>query len=148
MGGTRIWNCDAHPRSPQLRSASIRSRPQLRSACHPSRPDLRTSLATDLFRGPHPVPRAPSSDPHATHPARRVPFFQERTPNLTVCRKRVPDNMTGSVVQALRFLMASLSHPSLPPEKSAATLSFSSCLKRQTDLKYFGSEQVLYRKGA
>ena len=23
-------------------------------------------------------------DPRATHPARRVPFFQERTPNLTV----------------------------------------------------------------
>ena len=39
---------------------------------------------------PHPTshPRAtthpPSSDPRATHPAGRVPFFQERTPNLTV----------------------------------------------------------------
>ena len=26
--------------------------------------------------------RAPNSHPRATHPARRVPFFQERTPNL------------------------------------------------------------------
>ena len=27
---------------------------------------------------------APSSDPRATHPARSVPFFQERTPNLPI----------------------------------------------------------------
>ena len=39
--------------------------PQLRSACHPS------------------GPAGPNSDLRATHPARRVPFFQERTPNLT-----------------------------------------------------------------
>ena len=37
-----------------------------------------------------PAPRAPSSDPRATHPARRVPFFQERTPNLTVWGKTAP----------------------------------------------------------
>ena len=36
-------------------------------------------------RATHPLPRAyPSSDPRATHPAQRVPFFQERTPKLTV----------------------------------------------------------------
>ena len=33
---------------------------------------------------PTPGPRAPSSNPRTTHPAQRVPFFQERTPNLTV----------------------------------------------------------------
>ena len=32
---------------------------------------------------------APSSHPHATHPARRVPFFQERTPNLSLGEKDV-----------------------------------------------------------
>ena len=36
----------------------------------------------------HPIRKppawAPSSDPRATHSARCVPFFQERTPNLTV----------------------------------------------------------------
>ena len=43
-----------------------------------------------LCRSPAPIrvpqirPRAPSSDPRATHLTWRVPFFQERTPNLTV----------------------------------------------------------------
>ena len=45
--------------------------------------------ATHLAAGPsrirprHPSGRGPSSDPRATHPARRVPVFQERTPNHT-----------------------------------------------------------------
>ena len=52
-------------RTPPIRFAG----PQLRSACHPS------------------GPWAPSPDPRATHPARRVPFFQERTSNLTVWEK-------------------------------------------------------------
>ena len=51
--------------------------PQLPSACRLS------------CRAPSSDPRAirltgPSSDPRATHLARRVPFGQERTPNLTV----------------------------------------------------------------
>ena len=53
---------------PALRATLICSAgPQLRSTCYPA--------------------RGPSSDPRATHPARRVPFFQERTPNLTVWGK-------------------------------------------------------------
>ena len=41
-----------------------------------------------LIRMPH-IQSAASSDPHATYPARRVPFFQERTPNITVWGKTV-----------------------------------------------------------
>ena len=70
LRATRLQLC--HPSSsadpicaPPIRSAH----PQLRSACHPS------------------APRAPSSDPCATHPARRVHFFQEKTPNFTVWGK-------------------------------------------------------------
>ena len=68
---------------------------QLRSACH-----LLWWLDFSCGSGPratHPALRAPSSDAAraprpqlesgATHPARRVPFFQERTPNLTVWGK-------------------------------------------------------------
>ena len=75
--------------------------PQLRyarpSACHPSirltgpRPSS-DQLASAPIRVAHIQSRPsapirvtpPSSDPRATHPARRVPFFQERTPNLIV----------------------------------------------------------------
>ena len=55
--------------------------PQLRSACHCGPPaPSRVPIASVL--------RAPSSDPRATLPARRVPFLQERTPNLTVWGKK------------------------------------------------------------
>ena len=64
----------SHPALP-LRSAwSVVTLPAP-PACHPSvRPHPAMSRA---------APRAPSSDPCATRPARRVPFFQERTPNIT-----------------------------------------------------------------
>ena len=59
--------------------------PMLRSACQPcgARPQLRPAGPT-LRSACHPSgPRAPNSDPRATHPARRNPLFQERTPNHT-----------------------------------------------------------------
>ena len=51
---------------PQIRVPPIQSAgTHFRSACHPS------------------DSRAPSSDPRACHPARRVPCLRERTPNFT-----------------------------------------------------------------
>ena len=75
-------------RVPPIRPRSRRHRgPQPPTAGLSS--DPRSQLASGpASRGPaHPAPRAPSSHVRATHPARRVPFFQERTPNLTVWGK-------------------------------------------------------------
>ena len=55
----------SHPRATACGAPSSTAA-QLQSTCHPS------------------GPRALSSHPRATHPARCVPFSRERTPNLTV----------------------------------------------------------------
>ena len=80
-----------HP-SPQHPSSgpSARAGPQLRShpRCGPPPSDLCSTHPVLRARLPiTSVLRAPSSDPRATPPAWRVPFFQERTPNLTVWGK-------------------------------------------------------------
>ena len=70
VGGTLCVHPSSGPRTRAPSSTTLRPCPQLRSACHPS------------------APAAPSSEPRATHPALRVPFFQERSPNLTVWGKK------------------------------------------------------------
>ena len=66
---------------------------QLRAACHQS------------------GPRAPSSDPRATHIARHIPFFQERTPNLTawgITPAQTPNSMgTNTWAEKLQALLLS-----------------------------------------
>ena len=96
------------PRHSLALCVGARARRSCSSACHPSGPRA----------------AGPNSDPRATHPARCVPSFQERTPNLTVWGKISP-------LQAGRVPK----HP--PPQAPLAVLhklaiSRSSHLSRQT----------------
>ena len=107
--------CVTHPiQCPNVAGPQLRSACHPSGRAPSSDPCATNPRATDPAAGPHPIPRAPSSDPRATHPvlrfsapiripiisvlqafssdprvihpARRVPFFQESTPNLTVWR--------------------------------------------------------------
>ena len=75
---------------PQLRSATLHLvHPSSESTCHPSVPNPHPAERADppapiYLPANHPGRGPPSSDPRATHPARRVDFFQETTPNITV----------------------------------------------------------------
>ena len=60
------------------------ARPATPPSSHPHATPSCDSRATHQLRSAR---HCPSSNPRATHPARRVPFFQERTPNLTVWGK-------------------------------------------------------------
>ena len=73
------------PRTPSSDPRATHAAPRLpapiRMACHPSSTQAPSSAC-------HPSnTEASSSNPRATHPARRVPLFQERTPNLPVWGK-------------------------------------------------------------
>ena len=83
--------CSGPGNAPGSADTPIQHRgPPLRSACHvPAGSQLRSACHSSSPAGPHPirVPRSSQchrSNPRATDSARRIPFFQERTPNLIV----------------------------------------------------------------
>ena len=82
--------CGPQPATVRNPAQSSMPPPQFGAACHPS------------------GPRAPTSERRATHPARCNPFFQERTPNLTVWElgfKHVRPMSLRTLVLQRRFFM-------------------------------------------
>ena len=104
-------------RTPPTRVPPVQQQHPARSACHPRSRALQQTPIVDLhhpaptfagcvppvrFAGPQlrsachpPGLRAPSSHPRANHPARRVPFFQEKPPNLAVWGQKICSRSYG-----------------------------------------------------
>ena len=92
LRSARHPSCSASPTHPAPRPCPGLPRPPAPTGVPPIRP-RRPHTSDHPVCGPPagirvpPSSPGPSSNPRAIHPARRVPFYQERTPNLAVWGK-------------------------------------------------------------